>query len=241
MKAPDMSDAHITRPSAGLLPPELKDLREGELFVNELFLSIQGESTHAGRPCFFIRLAGCHLRCIWCDTEYAFHEGEKRTVEECLSEVERAGCPLVEVTGGEPLLQASVYPLMTALCDRGYEVLLETSGALAIDRVDPRVRRIVDWKTPASAMESHNHRGVPGALKRGDELKLVIQDRRDYEWARDWCRRTSLSTDVVVHFSQSFGQLESHDLARWILDDRLPVRLNLQLHKFIWSPDARGV
>ena len=112
-----------------------------------------------------------------------------RTVEECLSEVERAGCPLVEVTGGEPLLQASVYPLMTALCDRGYEVLLETSGALAIDRVDPRVRRIVDWKTPASAMESHNHRGVPGALKRGDELKLVIQDRRDYEWARDWCRR----------------------------------------------------
>ena len=229
--------------STDLLPPELKSLRAGELLVNELFLSIQGESTHAGRPCFFIRLAGCHLRCVGCDTEYAFHEGEKRTVEDCLRAVEQTACPLVELTGGEPLLQESVYPLMTALCDRGYETLLETSGALAIDRVDPRVRRVVDWKTPGSAMASHNHRGVLGALKAGDELKLVIHDRPDYEWARDWYRssKASIHPDVIVHFSPSFAQLASRDLARWILDDRLAVRLNLQLHKIIWSPDARGV
>ena len=238
-----MSETNPERLSSDLLPPELKSLRPGELFVNELFLSIQGESTHAGRPCFFIRLAGCHLRCVWCDTEYAFHEGERRTIEHCLRAADEAGCPLVEVTGGEPLLQESVYALMTALCDRGYEVLLETSGARAIDRVDPRVRRIVDWKTPASAMESHNHPAVLAALKTGDELKLVIQDRPDYEWARDWYRasRERLPEDVVVHFSPSFGQLASGDLARWVLEDRLPVRINLQVHKIIWSPDARGV
>lgn len=228
---------------ADLLPRELKELRPGELLVSEFFLSVQGESSHAGRPCFFIRLAGCHLRCVWCDTEYAFYEGRRYTVGDCLRRVEEAGCPLVEVTGGEPLLQQSVYPLMDSLCDRGYEVLLETSGALAIDKVDPRVARIVDWKTPGSGMESHNHPGVLGALKAGDELKLVIEDRVDYEWAREWYRahEDRLPSEVVVHFSPSFGRLPSRDLARWILDDRLPVRLNLQLHKLIWSPDERGV
>ncbi len=229
--------------STHLLPRELKDLRPGELLVSEFFLSLQGESTRAGRPCFFIRLAGCHLRCAGCDTEYAFYEGERFSVEECLARAESANCPLVEVTGGEPLLQKAVYPLMTALCDRGYEVLLETSGTLAIGEVDRRVARIVDWKTPGSGMESHNKPSVIDALKDGDELKLVLHDRADYEWARDWYRQNKdrLRTSVPVHFSPIFGNLAADELAGWILEDRLAVRLNLQLHKLIWGAAARGV
>ncbi len=228
---------------ASLLPRELADLAPDELFVSELFLSVQGESTHAGRPCFFVRLTGCHLRCVWCDTEYSFFDGRRMTVGHVLGEVERAGCDLVEVTGGEPLLQRAVHPLMTGLADAGYEVLLETSGAVAIDAVDPRVKRIVDWKTPGSGMERHNRRTVPDELRGGDELKLVVRDRADYEWAREWLRanRDRWPAEIPVHLSPSFGELSPRDLAEWILADALPVRLNLQLHKLVWDPDARGV
>lgn len=226
-----------------LLPNSLSRLRAGELLVNEFFLSVQGESTHAGRPCFFIRLAACHLRCTWCDTEYSFFEGDVLTVDECIVRAETAACPLVEITGGEPLLQDSVYALMTALCNQGHEVLLETSGAVKIDRVDPRVRRIVDWKCPGSGMVSRNEPSVIDDLRAGDELKLVLSDRRDYDWARHWLTgsRSRIPAAVPVHFSPVFGKLPPRDLAKWILEDRLPVRLGLQLHKSIWDPTARGV
>lgn len=226
-----------------LLPGVLGKLRERELFVNELFTSIQGESTHAGRPCYFIRLAGCHLRCSWCDTAYAFHEGRVLTIEDCVEGASRSGFGLVEVTGGEPLLQKAVYVLLAELCDRGFEVLLETSGSLPIDRVDPRVRRIVDWKCPGSGMSDRNHPPVIAQLKGGDELKFVLKDRADYEWAKDWlhvnCAR--LPREVPVLFSPVFGELPPATLASWIIEDRLQVRLNLQLHKWIWGPSARGV
>jgi len=228
---------------ATLLPPSLSRLRAGELLVNEFFHSVQGESTHAGRPCFFIRLAACHLRCAWCDTEYAFFEGRVLTVDECIGRAKEAACPLVEITGGEPLLQDSVYALMTGLCNQGHEVLLETSGAVGIERVDPRVRRIVDWKCPGSGMVSRNEPSVIENLRPGDELKLVLADRRDYEWARRWLEnnRSRIPQVVPVHFSPVFGALPPRDLSSWIVADRLPVRLSLQLHKSIWNPDARGV
>jgi 7-carboxy-7-deazaguanine synthase len=226
-----------------LLPPELKTLAPGELFVNEVFHSIQGESTFTGQPCYFIRLAGCHLRCTWCDSEYAFHEGKVMRVEECVELARASGARLVEVIGGEPLLQPAVHPLLTALCDSGHEVLLETSGAIGIAAVDPRVRRIVDWKCPGSGMESHNKPSVLLDLRAGDELKLVLDGRGDYEWAREWLRGPGarLPPGVTVNFSPAFGRLAFHDLAAWILEDRLPVRLNLQIHKWIWDPAARGV
>lgn len=232
--------------NAPRLPNRLASLGPRELFVNETFLSIQGESTLAGMPCFFIRLAGCHLRCVWCDTDYAFYEGSSRTVDECLELAAAAGTRLVEITGGEPLLQKAVYALMSELCDRGHDVLLETSGAVPLDRVDPRVRRIVDWKAPGSGEEARNHPDVLTSLGEGDELKLVLLDRGDYEWARDWLRGTAerlpdVKSSVTVHFSPVFGRLHPEDLSRWILEDRLPVRLNLQLHKYIWSPETRGV
>jgi 7-carboxy-7-deazaguanine synthase len=218
-------------------------LKAGELLVNETFHSIQGESTHAGRPCFFIRLAGCHLRCVWCDSEHAFFEGEVRTVDACLAEARAAGSRLVEVTGGEPLLQKSVHSLLAGLCDAGHEVLLETSGALPIDAVDRRVKRIVDWKCPGSGMAGKNDPRVLDDLRDGDELKLVILDREDYEWARAGLAEElrSVPPAVPIHFSPVSGRLAAADLARWIVEDRLPVRLNLQLHKWVWGPDARGV
>jgi 7-carboxy-7-deazaguanine synthase len=229
-----------------LVPREIADLAPDELFVNETFLSIQGESTHAGKPCFFIRLAGCHLRCVWCDTEYAFHEGYRTTVDDCLRLAAEHGANLVEVTGGEPLLQRAVYSLLSRLCDAGHTVLLETSGAVPIDGVDPRVLRIVDWKAPGSGEERRNHPGVLSALRPGDELKLVLADRRDYEWARSWLaelhsQRPEIYPAIPVNLSPVWGILASADLARWILEDGLDVRLNLQLHKVIWPAETRGV
>ena len=226
-----------------ILPRALGRLRPGELLVHETFQSIQGETTHAGRPCFFIRLAGCHLRCVWCDTKYAYREGKVLTVKDCLRLAAKASSRLVEVTGGEPLLQKSVHALLGGLCDAGFEVLLETSGSLPIDRVDPRVRRIVDWKCPGSGMRRKNDPSVLRALKPGDELKLVIAHRRDYEWARSWVRRarSRIHPGVPVHFSPVFGQLSYRVLAAWIIADGLPVRLGLQAHKWIWGARARGV
>jgi len=226
-----------------LLPTELKTLEADQLFVSEFFLSIQGETTHAGRPCFFVRLTGCHLRCTWCDTAYSFFDGQHHRIADCVARAKASGAPLVQVTGGEPLLQPASLPLMTALCDEGFEVLVETSGAVDIRAVDPRVRRIVDWKCPGSAMADHNRPDVLSDLRDGDELKLVLLDRRDYEWGRDWVRanRERIPDQVPVHFSPVFDRLPYEELAAWVLEDQLNVRLNLQIHKWIWDPQQRGV
>lgn len=210
------------------------------LRVNEIFYSIQGESTRAGRPCVFVRLTGCQMRCRWCDTEYAFYEGGWRTRDEILAEVAGHGCPLVEVTGGEPLLQPGCRPLLTALCDAGYEVLLETGGGLDIGHVDPRVRRIVDVKCPGSGEADSNHWPNLDRLTATDEVKFVLADEADYRWARDVIRRHRLGERCEVLVSPVHGELSGEDLAAWILADRLPVRLQLQLHKALWG-NRRGV
>jgi 7-carboxy-7-deazaguanine synthase len=212
------------------------------LKIHEIYLSVQGESTHAGRPCLFVRLTGCQMRCVWCDTAYAFYGGESRTVDEILAEVARHGCRLVEITGGEPLLQPAVHSLMTALCDAGYEVLLETGGGLDISAVDRRVRRIVDIKCPASGEAENNRWENLADLRAGDELKLVLADRADYEWAaRVVAERHLAELGLPIHFSPVHGRLDPAELAGWILRDRLPVRLQLQLHKYVWGAETRGV
>ncbi len=212
------------------------------LTVNEIFHSIQGESTRAGEPCVFVRLTACDLRCSWCDTPYAFHEGSKRSVEEVLEDVARYGCVLVEITGGEPLLQEDVYPLMEGLIARGHEVMIETGGHRSIARVPQRVRRIVDVKCPGSGESHRNHWENLELIGRGDEVKFVVKDRADYEYARDIIAGHQLSDRAgAVLMSPVHGVQDSRELAEWVLADRLPVRLQLQLHKFIWPPDTRGV
>lgn len=211
------------------------------LSVNEIFFSIQGEGAHSGWPCVFIRLAFCNLRCAWCDSEYTFYEGKDMGVEEVMDAISGYPCRLVEVTGGEPLAQEGAFPLMKGLCDAGYEVLLETSGSLDISKVDPRVRRIMDLKCPGSGMSARNRMANLRELNPSDELKFVIRDRVDYEWAKDLVLRENLDQTCPVLFSPVWGGLPFRDLADWILDDGLPVRLQLQIHKFIWDPNARGV
>jgi len=211
------------------------------LVVNEIFHSIQGESSQAGFPCVFIRLTACNLRCTWCDTEYAFTEGERMSVPEILERVGAFGCRRVEVTGGEPLLQEAALGLMSELCDRGYDVMLETGGALSIAAVDGRVRRIVDIKCPGSGMSDRNFWGNIRELKPTDEVKFVLRDRADFEWAMEAIREHGLSDRCPVLFSPVFGELDPAALAAWILESRAPVRMQLQLHKFIWEPSTRGV
>lgn len=211
------------------------------LRVTEIFYSIQGESTFAGRPCVFVRLTGCPMRCSWCDTEYAFHGGERKSLAAILREVAAFGCPLVEVTGGEPLAQPAVLPLLAALADAGHEVLLETGGGLDIAPVDARVRRIVDVKCPGSGEAENNRWQNLEELRSLDELKFVLAGRADYEWAKRVIAERALAGRCPIHFSPVHGQLALAELAGWILADRLPVRLADQLHKRIWGADARGV
>lgn len=211
------------------------------LTVNEIFHSIQGESTHAGEPCVFVRLTGCHLRCVWCDTAYAFHEGKKMSVAEVLAEVEGYGCSLVEITGGEPLLQPDAVPLMERLVEREHRVLIETSGTVDIDRVPPGVGRIIDIKCPASGHSDRNRWSDLSRLREGDELKFVLADREDYCWAVSQIRVRGLEGRCPLLFSPVHGELDSAELARWVLEDRLPVRVQLQIHKYIWPGVARGV
>jgi 7-carboxy-7-deazaguanine synthase len=212
------------------------------LTINEIYHSIQGESTWAGRPCVFVRLTFCDLRCNYCDTEYAFYEGKKQTLEEILSAVTGLRCPLVEITGGEPLLQKNVLPLMSKLCDAGYTVLLETSGAHDISQVDPRVHRIMDLKTPGSGEVGKNFWPNIDQLTSRDEVKFVMGSREDYEWSREKVEHYALvSRCHAVLFSPIFGRIDPRQIVEWILADKLDVRFQLQMHKFIWSPTQRGV
>ena len=212
------------------------------LTVNEIFHSIQGESTYVGEPCVFVRLTACDLRCSWCDTAYAFYEGRKMSIDEVLAEVERYGCPTVEITGGEPLLQKDVYPLMSRLLADRKRVLIETGGHRSIEDVPDGVIRIVDVKCPGSGESAKMDWQNLARLTAQDQVKFVIKDRVDYEYARAVVTREQLAGRVeAVLFSPVHGVLAARELAEWILADRLPVRLQLQAHKFIWSPDTRGV
>lgn len=205
------------------------------LKITEVFRSLQGEANAVGFPTTFIRLTGCPLRCQYCDTAYAFHGGEWRTVAELVAAARDEGARHVCVTGGEPLAQKNCLPLLTSLCDAGFEVSLETSGAMAIDEVDPRVTRVVDLKTPASGEVARNRYENLALLRETDQLKFVICDRADYEWSREQLQQHHLATRCTVLFSPSAEQLAGRELAEWILADRLPVRFQLQLHKILWG------
>jgi 7-carboxy-7-deazaguanine synthase len=209
--------------------------------ITEIFFSIQGESSYAGLPCVFVRFTGCPLRCGWCDTAYAFYEGTERSLENILNEVEHYDCRLVEITGGEPLAQAEAHGLIATLADRGYTVLIETSGAIDLAPVDPRAILIMDLKCPGSGMEDRNRWSNLSLLKPHDEVKFVIKDRADYDWAVGIIRRYGLSDRQRILLSPVFGELEPQALADWILADRLGVRFQLQVHKLIWDPAMRGV
>lgn len=222
--------------------PEAHSLR-----VTEIFHSIQGESSWAGLPCTFVRLTGCPLRCVWCDTDYAFHGGEKLELDEILDRVKGIGTPLVEITGGEPLVQPAAFTLVSRLLDEGFTVLVETSGAIDVAPLDPRAHKIMDLKCPGSGEMERNLWSNLDHLNAGDELKFVVKDRADYEWARDVVRKRALDARVrqgnlkAILMSPVWGDVEVRDLSEWILDDRLPVRFQMQLHKLIWGPDAKGV
>lgn len=230
-------------------PGGLAVVRPARLKVSEIFYSLQGESTQVGRPCVLVRLTGCQMRCVWCDSDYAFHGGRWMTLPEVLAEVARHGCPLVELTGGEPLLQPAARPLLAALCDAGYEVMLETGGGVDIGGVDSRVRRVVDVKCPGSGEAANNRWANLELLTSRDELKLVLASRADYEWARELVVRKALAERCPVHFAPVMALaahpdipgLDPAELAAWILADRLPVRLTLQLHKLLWGAETRGV
>jgi 7-carboxy-7-deazaguanine synthase len=211
------------------------------LTVNEVFFSIQGEGTRAGSPCVFVRLSGCPLRCSWCDTAYAFYEGEKRDESAVLAEIERYPCRLVELTGGEPLAQPAAFPFATRLLDEGWQVLVETSGHVLLEPLDPRAAAIMDVKTPGSGEVHRMEWRNLELLKAKDEVKFVILDRADYEWSRDLVREKKILDRCAVLFSPVHGVLDPGLLGRWILDDGLPVRLQLQLHKYLWPGVERGV
>jgi 7-carboxy-7-deazaguanine synthase len=211
------------------------------LKINEIFYSIQGESSLAGKPCIFIRLTYCNLRCTYCDTEYAFYEGKDMSIDDIIKEVSKYNCKLVEITGGEPLVQKDVYSLMSSLCDMDYMVMLETSGSLSVEEVDKRVKIIMDIKTPSSGMMEKNLFENFKYLKRIDEIKFVIGNKTDYDWSKEIIAKYDLTNRFNVLMSPVFGELENISLAEWILGDDLDVRYQIQLHKYIWQPDTRGV
>ena len=213
------------------LPPDER------LRITEIFHSIQGESRPSGFPTVFVRLTGCPLRCVYCDTEYAFHGGNWHTIDAILSEVAQYGARYVCVTGGEPLAQANCAALLAALCDKGYEVSLETSGALDITALDERVTVVMDIKTPASGENAKNRLDNVPHLKNNDQVKFVIADRADYEWSKQFCNAHKLISLCSVLFSPVQGQLEPRELAEWILEDQLRVRFQVQLHKYLWGDE----
>jgi 7-carboxy-7-deazaguanine synthase len=213
----------------------------GCLLIHEVYRSIQGESTFAGWPCVFVRLAVCDARCFWCDTPHAFHQGSLWTIEEILNKVQGYQCPLVEITGGEPLLQEEVFALMTALAERGMTVLLETSGAHDIAAVDRRVHIIMDLKCPDSGECARNRWENLEILKPTDQIKFVIASPVDFHWAAGTIREHALERRFTVLLSPVFESITPLQLAQWLLESGLQVRMQLQLHKYIWDPHARGV
>ncbi|MGH1471486.1 MAG: 7-carboxy-7-deazaguanine synthase QueE [Cellvibrionaceae bacterium] len=215
-------------------------MSENNLRITEIFYSLQGEAKTVGLPTVFVRLTGCPLRCGYCDTEYAFHGGEPKSLETILAEVKKYNPSYVCVTGGEPLAQPNCLPLLTKLCDEGFKVSIETSGAMSVEKVDSRVSRVMDLKTPASGESSRNLYDNISFLTDNDQIKFVICDRQDYEWARFKLEQYQLSEKVSeVLFSPSYGEIEAKELAGWIIDDNLPVRFQMQLHKILWN-DAPG-
>jgi 7-carboxy-7-deazaguanine synthase len=217
-------------------------MKDDTLVIHEIYTSVQGESTHAGLPCTFVRLTGCNLRCVWCDTPQAFHGGTRMARSDVLARALALGTPLVELTGGEPLLQPAVFPLMRELCDAGRTVLVETSGEADVSRVDARVHKIMDLKCPGSGESHRNRWSNLEHITSRDELKFVLADRTDYEWMRAAIRERFLpSRTPHLLASTVFGKLAAKDLVAWVLEDKLPVRVQLQMHKYIWSPDATNV
>ncbi len=217
-------------------------MKEDSLVIHEIYASIQGESTFAGLPCTFVRTTGCNLRCVWCDTPQAFHGGKRMPREDVLARALALGTPLVELTGGEPLLQPGVRPLLKELCDADKTVLVETSGEADVAGVDPRVHKIMDLKCPGSGESARNRWSNLEHIGPRDELKFVLADRADYEWMRDVVVERALPARTPKLLASAvFGKLATRDLVAWVLEDRLPVRVQLQLHKFIWRPDATGV
>jgi 7-carboxy-7-deazaguanine synthase len=217
-------------------------MRDDQLVIHEIYASIQGESSFAGRPCAFVRTTGCNLRCSWCDTPQAFHGGTRMAREDVLAQALAYGTPLVEITGGEPLLQAGVLPLMAALCDAGKVVLIETSGERNISAIDARVHRIVDLKAPGSGESDRVRWENLACVGKRDEVKIVLRDRADYEWAKDVLSRHGLCQKAAeVLLSPVHAVLDPRTLVQWVLDDRLPVRVNLQLHKYVWGQHTQGV
>lgn len=210
------------------------------LNITEIFRSVQGETSYTGLPTFFIRLSACNLRCRWCDTPYSFTRGQSMSIDDIIEQTEKSGCRYVCVTGGEPLLQKEVHVLMKQLADKGFHLSLETGGSLPIKNVDSRVKVILDIKCPGSGMDAKNDWTNIPELKPGDEIKFVIADRNDYEWTKAVCTRHRLWHYTVL-FSPVFGELDPKLLVDWILEDQLPARLNLQLHKYIWGPAVKGV
>ncbi len=216
--------------------------KEDTLVIHEIYASIQGESTFAGLPCTFVRTTGCNLRCTWCDTEHAFYGGTRMRREDVLARALATGTDLVELTGGEPLLQPGVIPLMKELCDAGRTVLVETSGEADVARVDPRVHKIMDLKAPGSGESARNRWSNLEHIHARDEIKFVLADRADYEWMREVIRTRDLATRTKnLLASTVFGKLGTKELVAWVLEDKLPVRVQLQMHKYVWPPDARGV
>lgn len=212
------------------------------LKVNEIFYSIQGEGTSTGLPCVFVRLTYCNLRCTYCDTEYAFYDGKDMTFTEIIDEVKKYDCKLVEITGGEPLVQMDeCLTLMNQLCDAGFDVMIETGGSLSIKEIDERVKIIMDLKCPSSGMEKKNLYENINYLKSTDELKFVIGSREDYDWTLEMIKKYQLINKCEILFSVVFGKLEPVQLVNWILKDKLNVRFQLQVHKFIWHPETKGV
>ena len=209
--------------------------------INEIYLSVQGESTHTGLPCIFIRLTGCNLRCSWCDTAYAFHEGKNMSIDEILQKVENFGIHLVEITGGEPLMQDNVYTLMRRLIENGYKVMLETGGSISLERVPKDVIKIMDLKCPGSGEQEKNNLENLKLLAPHDEVKFVILNRKDYEWSRDIIKKFKINETAHILLSPVFDKLELKEIVKWILEDRLPVRLQTQLHKIIWDKNTIGV
>jgi 7-carboxy-7-deazaguanine synthase len=232
---PTVDPAHAHR-----LAP-LKGLEPGHLVVHEIYRSIQGESAYAGLPCVFVRLTGCHLRCTWCDTPHAFTQGERMTRAEAVEKVLTFDCPLVELTGGEPLLQPDAVPLMTELADAGKTVLLETSGANDVSAVDPRVHVVMDLKCPDSGECDANYWPNLDHLKPTDEIKFVVASRRDWDWTVETVRRHGLDRRFKLLVSGVFGAVGSAELVQWVLESGVNARFQLQLHKYVWDPKARGV